>query len=79
MSLQKIRWEGISYYHKLASCIVSKNVTGAKEDKGSTVMLAMWLLQLVKRHVLVLSNIEQQKIKLVALSIVKLCLAEGIS
>jgi len=39
-------------------------------------ILAMWLLRLAKRHVLGQSS---EEIKPVVLSIVELCLAEGIS
>ena len=40
---------------------------------------ALYILQLAKRHVSGRRIVESEKIKPVALSIVELCLAEGIS
>jgi len=59
--------------------VLSVKRTGTKEDKGSTMMLAMWLLWLAKRHILDEVMLSSEKIKPIALSIVELCLAEGIS
>ena len=39
----------------------------------------LYVLRLTKRHISGQSNVEHEKIKPVALSIVELCLAEGIS
>ena len=50
-----------------------------KEDKGSTVMLAMWLMRLMKRHAWDEAMLSSGQIKPVVLSTVELCLTEGIS
>ena len=53
--------------------------TKKKEDKGSTVMLAMWLLCLAKSTSRDEAMSSSEEINPIALSIVQLCLAEGIS
>ena len=58
---------------------VSKDEWNTKEDTGKSLEYALYVLQYAKRHLLGWSNVEQQKIKLVALAIIKLCLIEGIS
>jgi len=45
--------------------------------KGKSMMCLFYILQLVKRHISERSDVEQRKIKPVALFIAKLCLAEG--
>jgi len=58
---------------------LSAKRTGTREDKGSTMMPCMWLLQLVKSTSLDEATSSSEEIKPVALSIVELCLAESIS
>jgi len=56
-----------------------QNRIGTKGDKGSTIMLAMRLLQLTKGTSLDEAMSSSKEIKPAALSIVELCLVEGIS
>ena len=71
--------EAIPRYHKLTPSVVITNNWNTNEDKGKFMMHVLYIVQLVKRHILGKSNIEQWKFKPVALYIVQLCLAEGIS
>jgi len=65
-------------YSWLTPCIVSKRI-GKKEDKCSTMMLAMRLLQLAKRHVFAWRDVKQWRNQApVAFLLSRLCLAEGI-
>jgi len=59
--------------------VLSVKSTGTKEDKGITMMLAMWLLWLAKGTSQDEAMLSSEESKPVALSIVELCLAEGIS
>ena len=59
--------------------VLSAKRNGTNEDKGSTMMLGMWLLRLTKRHVSRQSDVKQRKNQALALSIVELYLAEGMS
>jgi len=62
--------------HSLA---LSAKITETKDDNGSTMMLAMLLLQLAKSTSWDEVMSSNEEIKPVALSIVELCLAKGIS
>jgi len=58
---------------------LSAKRAGTKEDKGSTMVLTMWLLWLAKGTSRDKVTLSSEEIKPVALSIVEACLAEGIS
>jgi len=58
---------------------LSAKRTGTKEDKGSTMMLAMWLLQWQKGMSWDKAMSSSKEIKPVALSVVELCLHQSVS
>ena len=63
---RKKQWEAILYYYK--STPVKR--TGTKEDKGSTMILAMWLLQLAKGTPQDKAMLSSEEINPIALSVV---------
>ena len=58
---------------------VSKNEWDTKEDTGKSMKNALYILWYAKRHFLGRSDINSEKIKSVALAVIKLHLSEGIS
>ena len=54
---------------------VSKDEWNTKEDTGWSMKNASYILRYTKRHIFGWSDIKQEKIKLVALAIIKLCLS----
>jgi len=76
-----LRKSGGKPFHAITNrhLALSAKRTGTKEDKGSTMMLTMWLRRLVKGMSRDEVTSSSEEIKPVALSIVELCLAEGIS
>jgi len=70
--------EAILWYCISTPCIVSKKEWNTKEEKGKPMMHAFYALLLAKWHGSGQIDVEQCKIKPVALSIVELCFAEDI-
>ena len=64
---------------KLTLFAVSKDEWDTKEDTGKSIKNALYELRYVKRHLSGRSDVEQWKIKPVALAVVELRLSEGIS
>ena len=64
---------------KLTLFNVSKDEWDTKEDTGKSMKNALYILRYSKKHFLGRSDVEQRKIKPVALAIIELRLSEGIS
>ena len=64
---------------ELTPFTVSKDEWNTEEDTGKSLKNALHVLQYTKRHLSGWSNVEQRKIQLVALAVIKLHWSEGIS
>ena len=58
---------------------VSKDELDTKEDTGKSILNALYVLRYTKRHLSGQSDINSEKIKPIALAVIKLRLSDGIS